>query len=105
MPKIVDKTFPLQSHLAHFIFPKEMEHKFLVVLSLFFELEPHAKFHDPRTIPSGRKVRVGERKRERNREISAHADGGPRPRVCSRDTPAKPPIDVSENFLAHVSAV
>ena len=36
--------------------------------------------------------------------ISADADGGPRSRVCSRDTPAQPPIDVSGNFLAHVSA-
>ena len=35
---------------------------------------------------------------------SADADGGPRSRVCSRDTPAQPPIDVSGNFSAHVSA-
>ena len=34
---------------------------------------------------------------------SAHADGGPRSRVCSRDTPAQPPIDMSGNFPAHVS--
>ena len=26
---------------------------------------------------------------------SADADGGPRSRVCSRDTPTQPPIDVS----------
>ena len=37
-------------------------------------------------------------------KISADADGGPRSRVCSRDTPAQPPINVSGNFSAHVSA-
>ena len=41
---------------------------------------------------------------EGEEEISAHADGGPRSRVCSRDTPAQPPIDFSGNFSAHVSA-
>ena len=38
------------------------------------------------------------------KEISAHADGGPRSCVCSRDTPAQPPIDMSGNFPPHVSA-
>ena len=36
-------------------------------------------------------------------KISTHADGGPRSRVCSRDNPAQPPIDMSGNFPAHVS--
>ena len=35
-------------------------------LILFFcELEPHAKFHDPRTTPSGRKVKTPEEERRR----------------------------------------
>ena len=37
-------------------------------------------------------------------EISAHADGGPRSHVCSRNTSVQPPIDMSGNFPAHVSA-
>ena len=37
-------------------------------------------------------------------KISARADWDPRSRVCSRDTPAQPPIDTSGNFQAHVSA-
>jgi hypothetical protein len=37
-------------------------------------------------------------------EISADADGGPRSRVRTAGHSAKPPIDVSGNFSAHVSA-
>ena len=44
-----------------------------------------------------------EKKRRRKRKISAHADGGPCSRVCSRNTPAQPPIDMSGIFPAHVS--
>ena len=36
--------------------------------------------------------------------ISAHADGGPRSRVCARETLPQPPIEVSRNFPAPVSA-
>ena len=35
---------------------------------------------------------------------SAHADGGPRSRVAHTIPSAQPPIDVSGNFPAHVSA-
>ena len=50
------------------------EHFFSRIKSFFFcELEPHAKFHDPRTIPSGRKVRVGERKKERKRNNAVNS--------------------------------
>ena len=37
-------------------------------------------------------------------KIFAHADGGPRSRVCARRPSAQPPIDISGNFPAHVSA-
>jgi hypothetical protein len=36
--------------------------------------------------------------------ISADADGGPRSRVRTAGHSAQPPIDVSGNFSAHVSA-
>ena len=36
--------------------------------------------------------------------ISAEADGGPRSRVRTAGHSAQPPIDVSGNFPAHVSA-
>ena len=42
--------------------------------------------------------------REKEREISADADGGPRSRVRTAGHSAQPPIDVSGNFSAHVSA-
>jgi hypothetical protein len=35
---------------------------------------------------------------------SASADGGPRSRVCARETLRSTPIDISGNFPAHVSA-
>ena len=35
---------------------------------------------------------------------SASADGGPRSRVCARETLCSAPIDASGNFLAHMSA-
>ena len=38
------------------------------------------------------------------KKISAHADGGPRSRVAHAIPSAQPPIDVSGNFTAHVSA-
>jgi hypothetical protein len=38
------------------------------------------------------------------KEISADADGGPRSRVRTAGHSAQPPIDVSGNFSAHVSA-
>ena len=34
----------------------------------------------------------------------AHADGGPRSRVCARETLRWAPIDTSGHFSAHVSA-
>jgi hypothetical protein len=37
-------------------------------------------------------------------KISADADGGPRSRVRTAGHSAQPPIDVSGNFSAHVSA-
>ena len=37
-------------------------------------------------------------------KISASADGGPRSRVCARETLCSAPIDTSGNFPAHVSA-
>ena len=43
------------------------------------------------------------RRGEKYQKISARADGGPRSRFCSRDTPAQPPIDASGNFPAHIS--
>ena len=50
-----------------------------------------------------------ERQKRRKERIekkrnAALADEGPRSCVCSRDTPAQPPIDTSRNFPAHVSA-
>ena len=46
-----------------------------------------------------------ERKKERKREkISAHADGGPRSPSAHAGLFARPPISMSGNFLAHVSA-
>ena len=35
---------------------------------------------------------------------SASADGGPRSRVCARETLCSPPIDTSGNFPTHMSA-
>ena len=41
--------------------------------SYFFgELEPHAKFKNPRTTPSGRKVMQGEERRRENAVHSRH---------------------------------
>ena len=37
------------------------------IIIFFCDLKPHVKFHNPRTTPSGRKVRVGE---EERREIT-----------------------------------
>ena len=48
-----------------------------------------------------------EKKKEREKKeekISADADGGPRSRVRTAGHSAQPPIDVSGNFPAHVSA-
>ena len=45
-----------------------------------------------------------EREKKEEREISADADGGPRSRVRTAGHSAQPPIDVSGNFSAHVSA-
>ena len=40
----------------------------------------------------------------KNNTKSANADGGPRSRVRTAGHSAQPPIDVSGNFSAHVSA-
>ena len=40
----------------------------------------------------------------KQQQISADADGGPRSRVRTAGHSAQPPIDVSGNFSAHVSA-
>ena len=37
----------------------------------FSELKPHAKFQNPRTTSSGRKVKQGERKKEREKRNNA----------------------------------
>ena len=55
------------------------------------------------TTLSGRTAMAVERRREK-RENSADADGGPRSRVRTAGHSAQPPIDVSGNFSAHVSA-
>ena len=41
---------------------------------------------------------------KRCQEEREQGAGGPRSRVCSRNTPTQPPIDVSGNFPAHGSA-
>ncbi len=52
---------------------------------------------------------VGEKEKEKkgksfNEKISAHADGGPRSPSAHAGPFARPPISMSGNFLAHVSA-
>ena len=44
------------------------EHKQIYFSSVFNLISAHTNFHDPRTTPSGRKVRTWERKRERKKE-------------------------------------
>jgi hypothetical protein len=42
-------------------------------LKLFCELKLHAKFQNPRTAPSGRKINTGRRQREKERERRKNA--------------------------------
>ena len=44
------------------------------------------------------------KKGEREKEISASTDGGPRSRVCARETLRSAPINTSGNFPAPMSA-
>ena len=44
------------------------------------------------------------KKGEREKEISASTDGGPRSRVCARETLRSAPINTRGNLPAHVSA-
>ena len=70
---------------------------FLVEILIFLLLRTPCQISKPYDKPFWKKSNKGGK-------IFAHADGGPRSRVCSRDTPAQPPIDMREKNLAHMSA-
>ena len=53
----------------------------------------------------GKSKEGNKKKNNKSGKIFAHADGGPRSRVCARETLRSAPIDVSGNFSAHMSAV
>ena len=46
----------------------------------------------------------GGKKRKKKRKISAHADGGPRSRICARETLRSAPHQHERKFSPHVSA-
>jgi hypothetical protein len=76
------------------------------VLYTFLFLGAHAKFGNPTTTLSGRIVMAVEKreKKKKKRKISTDADGGPRSHVRTAGHSAQPPINVSRNFSAHMSA-